>query len=342
MAGAPSLDARLFEAALGALEMQSIHIGRRLGLYGLLREPKSVAELASQAGIAPRYAQEWLEQQATAGFLSVEDSRFFLNDEQRAVLADPDNPAHVSPFADMLAGGGLVLDRVADAYRTGEGVPYADYGEAFRDGQAGINRPAFAHDLVASWLDAVPEVTERLRKGGKVADLGCGAGWATIALATAFPDADVVGIDIDEASIVDARVNAGDLDVEFVAADAASLSAQGPFDLIVLLEVLHDLARPVEVLAAARSALAEDGAVLVADERVAESFAPNGDELERMMYGWSVSYCLPASLAEEGSAGIGTVMRPATLKALAGEAGFGSVEVSDIDAGFFRLYVLRP
>lgn len=341
-----SLDERIFNSAIGALELQAMHLGRALGLYPLLVEPKTASALADAAGIHPRYAREWLEQQATAGYVSADltgsEPSFFLNEEQQTVLVDADHPAHVSPFADMIAGGGSVLDRVVDAFRSGGGVPYADYGKAFRDGQAGINRPAFKSDLTSSWLGAVPDVVERLRKGGRVADLGCGAGWSTIAVAKEFPKAKVFGIDADEASIEDAIANADGADVEFLAADATSLAEHGPFDLVLLLEVLHDLSRPVEVLAAVQKALSGDGALLIADEKVGESFAPNGDELERMMYGWSVSYCLPASLAEENSAAIGTVFRPAQLKELAAEAGFGSVEISDVDAGFFRLYVLRP
>ena len=349
-----ALEDRLVGAAIGALELQSIHVGRRLGLYESLRSPRTAAELADHAGIDPRYAREWLEQQAVAGFVSVDGEigedyldrvRFWLNRKQLAVLVHEEDPAYVSPLADMLAGGGLVIDQVVEAYRTGQGVPYAAYGKPFRDGQAGINRPAFVNHLPTTWIEAAPEVAARLRDGGRVADLGSGTGWSTIAVARAFPNATVVGFDSDEASVGDARVNAdiAGVKVEFKKADASTMSEHGPFDLVLILEVLHDLAHPVEVLEAARSSLSDDGVVLVADEKVADGFQPNGDELERMMYGWSVTYCLPASLAEgESSAGIGTVLRPAHLKALATQAGFSRVDTSDIDAGFFRLYVLRP
>ena len=348
-----ALEDRLIGAAIGALELQSIHVGRSLGLYESLRSPRTAAELADHAGIDPRYAREWLEQQAVAGFVSVDGEirddyldrvRFWLNGKQLAVLVHEEDPAYVSPLADMLAGGGLVIDRVVEAYRTGHGVPYAAYGKPFRDGQAGINRPAFVNDLPATWIEAAPEVAARLRDGGLVADLGSGTGWSTIAVAKAFPKATVIGFDSDEASVNDARVNAdiAGVNVEFKKADASTMSVHGPFDLVLILEVLHDLAHPVEVLEAARRSLSDDGAVLVADEKVADSFQPNGDELERMMYGWSVTYCLPSSMAEESSAAIGTVLRPARLKALAEQAGFSRVETSDIDAGFFRLYVLRP
>lgn len=343
------LDERLVEAAIGTLELFSIHLGRRLGLYTALDRPTTASELSSVTGVDLRYAREWLEQQAVAGFITTDpriaewDQRsFWLSEDQAATFVVADNPAHVSPLADMVVGVSSVIDQLADAYLTGAGVPFADYGRWLRDGQAGINRPAFTHDLVDSWVGAVPDVVERLEGGGRIVDLGCGAGWSTIALAKRFPGAEVVGVDSDRASIADAIDNgaAHGSSARFVAVDAGAQS-NGDADLVVILEALHDMAQPVEVLRAARSNLAPGGALLVADEKVQEAFTAPGDELERMMYGWSVVHCLPAALAEEPSAAIGTVIRPDLVDSLAREAGFTSVERSDIDAGFFNLYVLR-
>ena len=129
--------------------------------------------------------------------------------------------------------------------------------------------------------------------------------------------------------------------VRYECADATALAAHGPFDLVLLLEVLHDLAKPVDVLRAARESLAPDGAMLIADEAVAASFTAPGDLLERMMYGWSITACLPAQMAEAGSATIGTVIRESTVRELAAAAGFARVDVLDADGGFFRLYELR-
>src|SRR5512145_2893438 len=138
---AEALAERLFDATVGALELFSVYLGAELGLYRALDEHDDLdcRELAERAGIAERYAQEWLEQQAVAGFVSVEDAdagvderRFRLSPEHARVLAHPDDPLHVAPFAHLLVGIGGVLSRVADAYRTGGGVPYAAYGKAFR------------------------------------------------------------------------------------------------------------------------------------------------------------------------------------------------------------------
>jgi 2-polyprenyl-3-methyl-5-hydroxy-6-metoxy-1,4-benzoquinol methylase len=349
----PDLTQRLVEATVGALELISVHLGTELGLYASLDRhgPATPAQLAARAGIAERYAQEWLEQQAVAGLLAVVDGgdartrSYALPEAHRGALVDPIDGDHVAPFAPMVVGIAGVLDEVIEAYRTGAGVPYERYGAAFRHGQGGIHRPAFTSDLVKAWLPAVTGVTDRLAAGGRLVDLGTGHGWSAIAVKAAWPAADVIGLDTDEASIADARRHAAEADAEAcfeVATDTAGgdLGRYGPIDVVLVLETLHDLARPVEVLAAARAALAPGGVVVVADEAVAETFTAPGDELERMMYGWSIGHCLPASMAEAPSAAIGTVIRPGDVAALADAAGFATCEIADVDGGFFHIYRL--
>jgi ubiquinone/menaquinone biosynthesis C-methylase UbiE len=352
-----ALAERLFGATLGALELFSVYLGAELGLYRVLAAsgPLTVAELADGADIAPRYAREWLEQQAVAGMLGVENvdagaetRRYVLAADHARVLVDADDPAHVAPFAHMLAGIGGVIGEVAQAYRTGAGVPYAAYGKAFRQGQGDINRPAFSGDLPAEWLAAMPDVVARLEgpRHPRVADVGCGQGFSTVAIAKAFLGAQVDGFDVDPASVADAERHAAEagLDgrVRFVCADAAELATHGAYDLILILEALHDMARPLDALRAARAALAVGGAVLVVDERVADEFTAPGDEVERMMFGWSVTHCLPTQLTEHPSAALGTAMRAGTVRELAEEAGFAGVDVLPVDNDLFRLYRLDP
>ena len=344
---------RLFGATVHSLELLSVYLGSELGLYRTLDErgPMTARELASSAGIDERYAREWLEQQAVAGFLETENGgsagerRFRLGPENAAVLARDGDPAHVAPFAHLLAGIGQALPKVVAAYRSGEGVPYADYGRDFRNGQAAINRPVFTDELPTAWLDAMPDIRDRLASGGRVADVGCGGGWSTIALASRFEQARVDGIDVDRASIEDARRNADEAGatrdgLRFIEADAAELAEHGPYDLALILEALHDMSRPVEVLRAIRAALADDGALLVVDERVADEFTAPGDEVERIMYGWSILHCLPVGLEEQPSAATGTVMRVDTVRRYAEEAGFATTTVLPVENDFFRLYRL--
>ena len=160
-----SLDERLAESTVGALELFGVYIGTRLGLYRVLHERPGLnaVQLSEAAGIAVRYAQEWLEQQAVAEFLAVDDPaqppgerRYRLPEEHVGVLVQPEDAAHVAPFADMVVGVAQALDDVVDAYRSGSGVPYSRYGPIFRGGQGAINRPAFTSDLTGSWLPASP------------------------------------------------------------------------------------------------------------------------------------------------------------------------------------------
>ncbi|MDQ3936266.1 MAG: class I SAM-dependent methyltransferase [Actinomycetota bacterium] len=345
---------RLFESTVGALELMAVYLGAELGLYRALDESGAMTagELAEAASIDERYAREWLEQQAVAGFLAVNDGaadagqrRFRLDEEHAGPLARAGDSAHVAPFGHLLTGVAQALPKVVQAYRDGSGVPYSEYGRDFRCGQGGINRPVFTEELPTAWMDAMPDVRDRVAAGGRVADVGCGLGWSTIALAKRFESARIDGVDLDPASVADAARNAeaagvnGDR-VRFIEGDAASLSEHGTYDLALVLESLHDMARPVEALSGMREALADDGVLLVVDERVADEFTAPGDPVERIMYGWSVVHCLPVGREEQPSAATGTVMRASTLRRYAESAGFGTVEVLPVENDFFRLYRL--
>ncbi len=346
---ADALAERVFSAALGAFDLAGIYLGDRLGLYRTLSAdgPASPEELAARTGIDARYAREWLEQQAISGLVIHDpDGRFALPAEHAQVLVDPESLSFMAPVAQMMAGAFGRLPDLVDAYRTGEGIGWERYGADMREGQAAMNRPAFTHLLGTEWLPSVPDLHARLGsdEGASIVDVGCGEGWSTIAIARAYPSARVVGIDLDPPSIEAARRHADEAGVgeriEFRAVDAATLRDEG-FDAAIIIEAVHDMANPVPVLRAIREGLAAGASLIVVDERVAETFAPPGDDVERFMYGWSITTCLPDGRSRTPSVATGTVMRPATLAAYASDAGFGSFEVLPIENDFFRFYRLR-
>jgi SAM-dependent methyltransferase len=346
---------RIVAATIGLFDLASIHIGDRLGLYRALHEhgPSASEELAARTGTDQRYLREWLEHQAVTGILSVVDDssgrRFTLPGGHAEALVDPDAATYMAPLGRQALGMLRPLPDLIEAFRSGEGVPFHEFGPDTREGIAALNRAMFLNELGTAWLPAIPDVHERLsaEAGARVADLGCGAGWSSIAIARAYPWAFVDGFDLDRASIDAARENAeaealADR-LTFHVHDASEPDLPGAYDLVVCFEALHDMAHPVEALATARRHLAEGGTVIVADERVAERFAAPGDDVERLMYGFSVLHCLAASRAgDEDSAAVGTVLRPAMVRALAEAAGYGSIEVLSIANDFWRFYRLDP
>jgi SAM-dependent methyltransferase len=350
-----ALAERLFTSLIQANELASVWLGLRLHLYQALADqgPATVAELAERAGIDARYTREWLEQQAVAGLLDVEDAaadaetrRYRLPQAHAEVLLDADHPAHAGATAWWMGSLAQVLPRIPGIYRSGEGLPYPEYGADARLAIANFNRPMFVNDL-AGWFAGVPELQARLAaEGARVLDAGCGIGWSSISLARAYPSLRVDGIDSDEASIAEAQRLAAEAGVDdrvrFQRVDAAELGAAGGggYDAAFVFEALHDMARPVEALEAIRALLADNGVVVVADEKVAESFTAPGDEIERLNYGFSFWHCLPASRAETPSVAAGTVLRPATVREWSDRAGFAGLRVLPVDNDFWRFYEL--
>ena len=349
-AAAPdALIERIFASAVASFDIAGIYLGDRLGWYRSLADngPATPDELAARTGTDARYVREWLEQQAVGGLLEVDgEHRFSLPAGYRDVLVDPEGISLMAPLSRMVVAAFGQLPAVAEAYRSGMGHGWAAYGVDMREGQASFNRPGVTHLLGNEWLPSVTDVHERLHADppARVVDIGCGEGWSTLAIARAYPRSQVVGVDLDAPSIEAARRHAAESGmadtVEFRNADAASLDQ--PADLALIIEAVHDMSNPVPVLRAVRDSLAEGASLIVVDERVAETFTAPGDDLERFMYGWSITTCLPDGRSREPSVATGTVMRPDTLRRYATEAAFGSLEILPIENDFFRFYRLRP
>ena len=244
-------------------------------------------------------------------------------------------------------GAAKPMDAVVDAYRTGAGVSFDAYGRDMRDGISRMNRAMYLQQLGQEWIPTMSDVDECLRtnEGARVADIGCGCGHSSIGIAQNYPRVTVDAFDLDEASIEEARGNARESGVDdrvsFSACDAAEAGGNGSDDLVMALECIHDMPHPVASLRTMRQLVRPDGAVFVVDERVGESFTAEGEDLEWLMYGFSVVHCLPSGMCSCNPAGTGTVMRTDTLRAYAREAGFIEVEVLPIENPFFRFYRLR-
>ena len=345
---------RLFGAFLAAADLLTVYLGDALGLYRSLAHegPATSAQLATRTGLAERYAREWLEQQAVTGILTVDDVSkgaahrvYTLPRAHAEPLTDLDSLNSMIPLARLLPPAVAVMPKLLEAYRNGGGVSWAEYGDDLWQSQGDFNRPLFRHQLTQEFLPQIEDVQATLVQGARVADIACGVGWSSIAIAKGYPQTRVDGFDLDERAVATARMAAAEAGVadrvEFHVRDAADPAYKGRYDLVTIFEALHDFSRPVEILRAAHEMLVAGGSVLVMDERVAESFTAPADDIERLMYAASIFICLPNGLAEQPSAGTGTVMRPDTLREYASAAGFNAVEVLGIEHPFFRFYRLR-
>jgi 2-polyprenyl-3-methyl-5-hydroxy-6-metoxy-1,4-benzoquinol methylase len=349
---AAALADRLFHDMIGALELFTVYLGERLGLYRALaaQGPATSAELAGRTGTAERYVREWLEHHAAGGLLEVDDPAagpldrsYQLLPAHAPVLADPDDVRYQAFNGVEIARAARSLPDLVEAFRSGTAPPPLPWAP---EGRAEPNRAAFLNLLGTRWLPAITDVHQRLRREppARVADLACGAGWSSIAIARAYPLVTVDGFDLDADVIAAARryaEQAGVADrVTFAVTDASGPGIAGPYDLVTIFEGLHDMSRPVDALRAARGMLSPSGSVLIADELVAEEFTAPGSDLERYLYGWSVVSCLPGAMGDPGTAATGTVMRPATLASYASEAGFRGVEILPLETPTWRFYRL--
>ena len=342
----------LFMAALATMELANVELGVRLGLYEALSGagPTTVGELAKAAGIAERYAQEWLEQQAVAGVVEVDDTtlapdqrRFTLPNAHAHVLIDDDSEACMKPCAAVVPWLAKAIDIMEQEFKEGTGAAFGLFD--LHDVQAAFTRPVFVNHLTQTWLPALPEVQAKLASGDKVriAEVGCGEGLASVTIAKAYPNAELDGYDLDDASIAAANRAAADAGVadraRFEVRDAADPAIAGDYDLVMAIEMLHDVPDPVGILRTMKRLAGEQGTVLVVDERTEDAFTVPANEMERLFYAFSTLHCLAVSM-QDGGVGTGTVIRADTVRQYAADAGFANVEILDVEHPQFVLYRL--
>jgi SAM-dependent methyltransferase len=340
----------VFGALQGAVTAGMIHLGDRLGLYRALAEaPATSDELAARTGLHERWVREWLRQQGAARLVEWDaDERFRLSPEARAVLADEDHPAFGGGMFSQLPQTMAVLERLPEAFASGLGLPYDAFGP---EGARGIERgfaPWYRTFLVPLAIPRLTGVRERLERGAKVADVGCGSGVALLELARAFPSSDFHGFELSKHAIARAEANraeAGLGNVRFHDARGEALPDDASFDLVLCFDCLHDMTRPAEVAAAIRRSLRDDGTWFVADIKGRGSFAADVEKnpMAALMYGMSVMTCMSSALSEPGGAGLGTLGLPeASVRALGEAAGFTRFRALDLGHPVNAFYELRP
>ncbi|WP_328467798.1 class I SAM-dependent methyltransferase [Actinoplanes sp. NBC_00393] len=315
-------------------------LGDRLGLYRAMTGagPVTADKLAAQTGLHPRLVTEWLKQQAVSGYLTVDGDTFELPLEHALALSVVDSPAHIVAAGEIITGHFLSLDQVEAAFRGNGGLPYEEVPGCTHHGIERYFRTAYVNHLAQTWFPAVPGLLGKLDAGARVADVGCGHGFATLLIGSTWPGTAVTGFDNHEPSIATARARAieagSPANVAFHVADSAEIAGHGQFDVVVYFDALHDLGDPAAALKAAYDALAPGGIVVAVEPWSADDFTTTiGLPITRIGYASSTALCTPGSLSQPGAYGLGTAGGPAKRLELLAGAGFTNPIVA-ADTGF--------
>lgn len=338
---APDMDAvmtfvmRAVDELGAALNTSLVVLGDRLGFYRSLVDdgPETSDELAARTGTDAYYVREWLNAQAAGGYLDYDATtgRFTLSPEHALVLAEPNSPAYLMGFYQLVEGTVRDAPAITEAARTGAGYGWDAHNRDVHVGGERFFRTTYNTELLSSWLPALDGVVERLTAGARVADVGCGHGFSTILMAQAFPASTFVGSDYHLESIETARRRAeaaGVSDrVTFEHADAASYAGTD-YDLVTMFDCLHDMGDPVGAARHVRSTLAPTGTWMVVEPQAGDRPEDNFNPVGRAYYAFSTLLCTPSSLSQEVGLALGTQAGPARLRAVVEQAGFGECRVA--------------
>ena len=338
---------RFVDMASGAATLFTLAVADRSGLLRVLGEshPLTIDEAAHVSGLDRRYVEEMLHQLTAAAVLDhdPQTATFVLPPERATVIADDTSPYAMTGWLDMLPTAGNFIDEVAEASRTGGGVPATRFGDRMVTAVDRANGPSTRILLTRRWLPAMPDVVALLENGARVADVGCGAGTAVLTMAAAYPNSRFHGYDVDPRAVEAARSQAAETgldNVEFEVRAAEDLPTEPPFDLITTFDVVHDLAHPAAAVSRFRAARAEGGTFLLMEPAVNVDLEDNIEPRVALLYGVSLLFCMTQSLAE-GGAGLGTAWGPEKAEALCRAAGFSTFRRLPIDNPFSAFYEVR-
>ena len=334
----------LYRMKQGEAMSAIVHLGVRLRLFDALAQaPQSTSdELADTTALHERWVREWLHAVAAAGLVEHDDGRFNLTPEAKATLCEPDHPAATAGVFGLPITH-HEINRTAEAFETGLGMTWGEHGVHACHFQAAMSASGQRAWLVPVILDAIEQMTERLTAGATVVDVGCGSGVAAAAIAGAFPQSTVVGVDPSPHAIETATQRAaseGLTNLSFRSGTFEDLRELSDVDLLVTLDVLHDLPNPAAAVAAARSCLADDGVWMVADIKTRGGLEENRHiPVLPLMYSMSILYCMSSAMSEPNGAGLGTLgLTVEVFEEMTAAAGFGSVEVHEFEVDPLNRY----
>jgi 2-polyprenyl-3-methyl-5-hydroxy-6-metoxy-1,4-benzoquinol methylase len=326
--------ARFATDQAAGMHLSTVVLGEQLGLYRALADhgPVRAEDLAASTGYDPRLVLEWLRVQAVSQYCEHDATtdRFWLTAEQQACLADDGGPTFVAGGLSTVSAVHRDIEQVAAAFRGERAVAWGDHDAGLFSGVARAFRPAFENHLATAWIPALSgDIAGRLRAGGRVADVACGFGTSSVVIARAHPLATVAGFDQHEASIAAARraaTEAGVADrVTFEVADAGDLPGSD-YDLVCILNALHEMGDPVGVCRRVGEVLAAGGRLMLIEPVAGDTLADNRTPVGRSFLAASTMICLPSARSQGGERHLGAQAPDADFAAVARDAGFSRCE----------------
>ena len=323
-------------------------MGDKLGLYRGLTGTDGLtpAELAERTDTAERYVREWLNAQAAGGYVSYnpDSGRYALPPEQTVALTDPDSPAYLPGFFQIALGSMIDSPNIVEKARSGDGFGWHEHVHDVHAGCERFFRPGYNAHLIGEWLPALEGVVEKLERGARVADVGCGHGVSTILMAKAFPNSAFVGSDYHDGSIETARRRAREAGVadrvRFEVEPATAYAGTG-YDLVTTFDCLHDMGDPVGAARHVRSTLAPDGTWMIVEPNAGDQVEDNLNPVGRAYYAFSTLLCTPASLSQEIGLALGAQAGEARIREVIESGGFSHFHRAS-ETPFNLVFEARP
>lgn len=351
----PALDMEKLNAFLGqfvndlgaAVHTGMVVIGEKLGLYRALAEgPVTSAELAAKTKTDERYLREWLSSQAAGGYITYDPStkKFSLSEEQAFVLAKDDSPAYLPGAFELALASLEAVPRIAESFRSGAGMGWHEHADGVFHGCEKFFRPGYAANLVSAWIPSLEGVKEKLERGARVADVGCGKGASTILMAKAFPNSRFTGFDYHDKSIAAARESAqreGVADRVTFEVSTAKVFPGKDYDFVAVFDCLHDMGDPVGAAKHVRQSLASDGTWMIVEPFANNELKDNLNPVGRVYYGFSTLLCTPCSRSQEVAACLGAQAGEARIREVTSTAGFSRFRRAT-ETPFNIVYEARP
>jgi 2-polyprenyl-3-methyl-5-hydroxy-6-metoxy-1,4-benzoquinol methylase len=333
----------VFRDMAGAMTAGMVYVGIKTGLWKTLqgRGGMTASAVVEASRLKPRYVEEWLRGMVAAGYLDYDPAgeTYALPEEHAYFLASDDTDHFVGGLFAMVPPLMRIAPDVVRAFAEGGGVPFQAFGPECVEALELVNGGQYEARFADYWMKSVPQAAEQLRAGGRALDVGCGSGRVCIALARAFPKAEVIGIDPDAESVRRAKTSAPE--IQFQQKTTQDMQRGSGFDLVTLCDALHDLAEPVETLEEIRALLKPEGTLFIVEPKAADRLEDNRNPVAATFYGFSLFHCMTQSLAR-GGPGLGTCLGPAATEALVRRAGYTRFARLDIKSLTNLFYSAQP